>query len=91
MNGFRYRPVRFYRRHGAKVFDIVHYMLPNLHKGDPEDMYLMIILNREVAYLENNFVICIIKSIYRTLYHYLDNSSLLDLTVKGLLPTINLI
>jgi GNAT superfamily N-acetyltransferase len=36
MNGFRHRRVSFYRRLGAKTFDNVHYMLPNLQKGDPE-------------------------------------------------------
>lgn len=29
-NGFRHRRVLFYRRHGAKAFDNVHYMLPDL-------------------------------------------------------------
>jgi hypothetical protein len=91
MNGFRHRRVSFYRRLGAKTFDNVHYMLPNLHRGDPEEMYLMIIQNQDLAYLEKSFVIRIIKGIYRTLYHYLDDSNLLELTVKGLPPTISLI
>jgi hypothetical protein len=93
MNGFRHRRVSFYRRLGAKTFDNVHYMLPNLQRGDPDEMYLMIIQNQDFAYLEKSFVIRIriIKGIYRTLYHYLDDSNLLELTVKGLPPTISLI
>jgi ribosomal protein S18 acetylase RimI-like enzyme len=91
MNGFRYRRIRFYRRLGAKAFDNVHYMSPNLHRGDPEDMYLMIIQNLDLVYLEKSFVIRIIKGIYRTLYHYLDDSNLLELTIKELPPTIRLI
>lgn len=56
MNGFRHRRVSFYRRLGAKTFDNVYYMLPNLHRGDPEEMYLMIIQNQDVANLEKSFV-----------------------------------
>lgn len=90
MNGFRHRRVSFYRRLGAKTFDNVHYMLPNLQRGDPEEMYLMIIQNQDLAYLEKSFVIRIIKGIYRKLYNYLDDSNLLELTIKGLPPTISL-
>jgi ribosomal protein S18 acetylase RimI-like enzyme len=90
-NGLRHRRVGFYRRHGAKAFDNVHYMLPNLHGGKPQDMYLMIIPNRELAYLAKNFVLRVIKSIYLTLYHYHDESELLELAIDGLPPTIRLI
>ncbi len=91
MNRFRHRRIRFYIRLGAKTFDNVHYMLLNLHRGDPEDMHLMIIQNQDLAYLEKSFVIRIIKGIYRTLYDCLDDSNLLELTTKGLPPTISLI
>jgi ribosomal protein S18 acetylase RimI-like enzyme len=90
-NGFSHRRVRFYRRHGAKAFDNVHYMLPDLHEGKPQDMYLMIIPNRELPYLEKSIVSRIIKSIYLTMYHYHDDSDLLDFTTEGLPPTIRLI
>ena len=87
-DGTRDRRVLFYRRHGAKTFDNVHYMLPDLHGGKPQDMYLMIIPNWELAYLEKGFVFRIIKSIYLTIYHYYDELNLLDLTIDGLPPTI---
>src|ERR687891_9692 len=35
-DGFRHRRVLFYRRLGAKAFDNVHYMLPDLHGGKPQ-------------------------------------------------------
>jgi GNAT superfamily N-acetyltransferase len=87
---FKYRRVRFYKRHGAKVFENVHYMLPDLHGGEPEDMYLMIIPNREIAYLERRFVFRAIKSIYLTMYHCCDELDLLDFTINGLPPRIRL-
>jgi GNAT superfamily N-acetyltransferase len=74
-NGFRHRRVLFYRRHGAK----------------PHDMYLMIIPNRELVYLEKGFVYQIIKSIYLTIYHYYDELNLLEFTIDGLPPKIKLI
>ena len=85
----RDRRVLFYRRHGAKTFDNVHYMLPDLQGGKPQDMYLMIIPNWELAYLEKGFVFRIIKSIYLTIYHYYDELNLLDLTIDGLPPMIS--
>jgi GNAT superfamily N-acetyltransferase len=90
-NGFRHRRVLFYRRHGAKALDNVHYMLPDLHGGKPHDMYLMIIPNRELVYLEKGFVFQIIKSIYLTIYHYYDELNLLELIIDGLPPKIKLI
>jgi acetyltransferase (GNAT) family protein len=89
-NKFIQSRVKFYRTFGTKTFDNVHYMLPNLHRGNPQDMDLMIIPNRELAYLEKSFVIRIIESVYRTIYHYLDDSNLLDLTTKGLPQKISL-
>ena len=88
--GFKYRRVRFYRRHGAKVFENVYDMLPNLHGGEPEEMYLMIIPNREIAYLERSFVFRAVKSIYLTMYHYCDKLDLLDFTIGCLPPRIRL-
>ena len=90
-NGFRHRRVLFYRRHGAKAFDNVHYMLPDLHGGKPKNMYMMIIPNWELVYLEKGFVFQIIKSIYLTIYHYYDELNLLELTLDGLPPKIKLI
>jgi hypothetical protein len=75
-NGFRRRRVLFYRGHGAKAFDNVHYMLPNLHGSKPADMYLMIIPNWELVYAEKGFVFQIIKRIYLTIYHYYDELNL---------------
>ena len=88
--GFKYRRVRFYRRHGAKVLENVHYMLPDLQGGEPEDTYLMIIPNREIAYLEKSFVFRAIKSIYLTMYHCYDELDLLDFTIDCLPPRIRL-
>lgn len=90
-NGRRDGRVLFYRRHGAKAFDNVHYMLPDLHGGKPQDMYLMIIPNWELVYLEKGFVFQIINSIYLTIYHYYDELNLLELTINGLPPKIELI
>lgn len=90
-SGFRYRRVKFYRRHGARAFDNVQYMLPDLHGGKHQDMYLMIIPNRKLVYLKKSIVLRIIKSIYLTMYHYHDDSDLLDLTIEDLPPTIRLI
>jgi GNAT superfamily N-acetyltransferase len=90
-DGFRHRRVLFYRRLEAKAFDNVHYMLPDLHGGKPQDMYLMIIPNWELAYLEKGFVFQIIKSIYLTIYHYYDELNFLELTIDGLPPKIKLL
>jgi hypothetical protein len=76
---------------GAKTFDNVHYMLPDLHGGKPQDMYLMIIPNWELVYLEKGLVFQIIKSIYLTIYHYRDELNLLEPTIDGLPPKIELI
>ena len=70
---FRDRRILFYRRHGAKAFNNVHYMLPEVHGKKPQDMYLMIIPNWDLAYLEKGFVFRAIKSIYLTIYHYYDD------------------
>jgi len=57
----------------------------------PHDMYLMSNLDRKLAYLKKSFIIRVLKSIYLTIYHYDDDSNLLDLTIEGLPPTIRLI
>jgi hypothetical protein len=54
-------------------------------------MYLMIIPNRELAYLEKGFVFRVIKSIYLSMYNYHDESNFLDLAIEGLPPKIRLI
>ena len=90
-HGLRHRRVLFYKRHGAKALDNVHFMLPDLHGGKPLDMYLMIIPNRELAYLEKGFVFRVIKSIYLSMYNYHDESNFLDLAIDGLPPKIRLI
>lgn len=59
--------------------------------GGPLDMYLMIIPNRELAYLEKGFVFRVIKSIYLSMYNYHDESNFLDLAIEGLPPKIRLI
>lgn len=87
---FRDRRILFYRRHGAKAFNNVHYMLPELHGKKPQDMYLMIIPNWDLAYLEKGFVFRAINSIYLTIYHYYDDMNLLDLTIDSLPPKIML-
>ena len=66
-------------------------MLPDLHGGKPEDTYLMMIPNREIAYLEKRFVFRAIKSIYLTIYHCYDELDLSDFTIDYLPPRIRLI
>jgi hypothetical protein len=83
-NGFRRRRVKFYRRHGAKVLHNVNYMLPDLHGDKSQEMYLMIIPNQVLAFIEKSFVYRMIKGIYLTVYDHNDKSGLLDLTLDGL-------
>ncbi|MGB8085325.1 MAG: hypothetical protein WCF07_03425, partial [Nitrososphaeraceae archaeon] len=64
--------------------------LPDLHGGEPEDTYLMIIPTREIAYLERSFVFRAIKSIYLSMYHNCDELDLLDFTIDCLPPRIRL-
>ena len=85
---FRQRRIMFYRRHGAKAFENIHYLLPDSHGGKPEDMYLMMVPNREITSLEKRLVFRIISKIYLTIYHFCYDS---DLTIAHLPPRIRLI
>lgn len=60
-NGIRQRRILFYTRFGAKIFEGLHYLLPNAHGGEPEDMYLMMVPNLDIPYITKNSVIRIIK------------------------------
>lgn len=55
----RCKRIIFYRRLGAKIFDGVHYLLPNLYGGKPEDMYLMMVPNQDILFVSNEFVFCV--------------------------------
>ena len=88
---FRQRRIMFYRRHGAKALENIHYLLPDLHGGKPEDMYLMMVPNREITFLEKRLVFRIISKIYLTIYHFCYDSYHSDLTTAQLPPRIRLI
>lgn len=88
-NGIRQRRILFYTRFGAKIFEGLHYLLPNAHGGEPEDMYLMLVPNLDIPYITKNSVIRIIKRIYLAIYHCYE-SDLIDLTIVGLPSRIRL-
>jgi hypothetical protein len=89
-NGIRQRRILFYTRFGAKIFKGLHYLLPNAHGGEPEDMYLMMVPNPDIPYIDKNSVIRIIKRIYLAIYPCYE-SDLLDRTIAGLPSRIRLI
>lgn len=67
-DNIRRKRIIFYRRLGAKIFDGVHYLLPNLHGGKLEDMYLMMVPRQDLQFVLKEFVFCVIKAVYRTFY-----------------------
>jgi GNAT superfamily N-acetyltransferase len=86
----RNKRIVFYKRLGAKIFEDVHYLLPNLHEGEPEDMYLMLVPNHDIKFVDKTFVFRIIKMIYKTFYDIYETNNLKQL-MAGLPTRIRLI
>ncbi len=87
----RHKRIIFYRRLGAMIFEGVHYLLPNLHGGKPEDMYLMMLPKHEIHYVDKTFVSCVIRAIYRTFYDTYNETYQLDLIMASLPSRIRLL
>ncbi len=85
----RKRRIQFYSRLGVKVLKGVNYLLPIQTDGDVEEMYLMIKLSKNIAWLSKKSIADFINSVYTDLYDY-RKPDLLSKTIANLPDVIDI-
>ncbi|MGA7368189.1 MAG: GNAT family N-acetyltransferase [Nitrososphaeraceae archaeon] len=85
----RKKRIQFYSGLGVKVLKDVNYLLPLQIDGDVEEMYLMIKLSKDMAWISKKSIADFIDSVYTDVYDY-RKPDLLGKTIANLPDMIDI-